>query len=151
MEPPPTDKPEINALINDILAAHLEKDSDDALDKVLAKYGLTVAEAKKWMDHYSSNLGDISQANKDRTESLVMAYLIQDYGAIPGKDVSKYGDGVLISAELLDKMAADMSPAAIDKMRFGETLQNTSRTPYEMLEKDLGVPFIHLKPLPNCE
>lgn len=143
------DKPEFNALINDILAAYLDKASTRELAGIIAKYGVFFgddifdqadAEIKKSIlegrSHHIFN-----EANRERLEWISITNLVQEYGAIPGKDISKYGDGVLISPELLDKIVADFPPGMIDKMRGQGTLQDSIQNPYELLEKDLGVPF----------
>jgi hypothetical protein len=139
---------EFNALANDFFAAEMDNVSDEEMDQVFAKYGLTIddedildrviTETDKWTSDYGSNYPNINQANKERMVSSVVAGLVQDYGAALGKDVGKDENGLFISPEMLDKIIADLPPGVFDKMKADATLQADR---YNLLEEELGVTF----------
>jgi hypothetical protein len=145
-------KSEFNALTNDFFATQIDNVSNEEMDQVLAKYGLTVedsilnqvtAEAEKWISNYSSNLASINQSNQERMVSLLLASLTQKYNIVLGKDIKKGKDGSVefVSPELLNRLAADSSPKVVDLMVAEGILRENSQNPYKLLEKDLGAPF----------
>lgn len=145
-------KSEFNALTNDFFATQIDNVSNEGMDQVLAKYGLTVedsilnqvtAEAEKWISNYSSNLASINQSNQERMVSLLLASLTQKYNIVLGKDIKKGKDGSVefVSPELLNRLAADSSPKVVDLMVAEGILRENSQNPYKLLEKDLGAPF----------
>jgi hypothetical protein len=149
------DKSEFNALTNDFFATQIDNVSNEGMDQVLDKYGLTVedsildqvtAEAEKWISNYTFNLANINQANQDRMVSLLLASLVQKYNIGLGKDIKKGKNGLVesVSPDLLDRIAADSSPKVVDRMVAEGILREDSQNPYKLLEKDLGVPFFSL-------
>jgi hypothetical protein len=144
-------KSEFNALANDFFAAEMDNVSEEELDQVFAKYGLTVddedildrviTETDRWRADYRSNLANINKANKDRLASSVVAGLVKDYDAAVGEDVRKDENGLFISPKLLDKIIADLPPGVFDEMKAKATLLVDR---YNLLVEELGVPFFDL-------
>jgi hypothetical protein len=145
-------KSEFNALVNDFFATQIDDVSNEEMDQVLTKYGLTVedsildqvtAEAERWVSNYTSNLANINQSNQERMISLLQASLVQKYNIVLGKDIKKRKNGLVefVSPELLNRLAADFSPKIIDRMVAEGILREDSQNPYRLLEKDIGAPF----------
>jgi hypothetical protein len=142
-----------NEFCNDILAAYLNNDDPETLEfsPVLAKHEVDLqtpqgdeifskasGQVISWIEgDYSFD--QLTEANQNRIISIEIATIVEDYGAIPGKDIQQTDDGLMVSPELLDKIAADLPAGTVKGIEAHGLIQAVN--PYELLEQELGVPF----------
>jgi hypothetical protein len=144
---------QFNEFCNDMLAAYLGNNDPEALEfsPILAKHKVNLetpegdeifqkaaGQVITWIEgEYSFD--QLTEANQNRIISIEIATIVKDYGAIPGKDIQQTNDGLMVSPELLEKIASDLPPGMVEGMETGRVTQ--ALNPYELLEQELGVPF----------
>jgi hypothetical protein len=153
MESKSMNKEKFNDFCNDMLAAYIDNNDPEAseFDPVIAKHQVDIdspegheliekatAQVITWINgDYSFD--QLTTANQNRIIGIEIANIIEDYGAVSGKDIQHTEYGLMISPELLEKIAEDLPSGTIQEMRNRDMICN--QNPYELLEQDLGVPF----------
>jgi hypothetical protein len=100
-------------LANALLSCYLDDASTDEMDQVCARYNVTIDDPKfyaaigkamNWLDT-GQDLNQLTPQNAQKIVDNGIAFLVQELGTIPGKDISPAGDGgFLVSNALMSKI-----------------------------------------------
>lgn len=143
------DNNQLNALCNDMLTAYLDQSDTNGFADVCLKYNLEVGSGifhkaidrvVSWVENGEYDL--LTPENRTKQSRTVMNEIVKQHGGVWGKDISISADGgFIMSNDLMAKVSANVPPAEIEKMRAAGHLKSVSQDPYELLEKQLDVPF----------
>jgi hypothetical protein len=100
-------------LANALLGCYLDDASTDEMDQVCDRHNVTIGDPKfyaaigkamNWLDT-GQDLNQLTPENAQKIMDSGIAFLVQELGAIPGKEISPAGDGgFLVSDALMSKI-----------------------------------------------
>jgi hypothetical protein len=122
---------ELYALANALLGCFLNRAGTDALVQICEQHGVITGEPEfcmaqdvviDWLEN-REGMENLTPENHQLIMDKSIVTLISKYGAIPGKDFSHTGQGLLVSDALLEKIAADRPPGTFEQLkRMGQPI-----------------------------
>jgi hypothetical protein len=113
-------------LANALLGYYLDNGSNDEIAQVCDRLNVTVGgyaynvamgRAVDWLKT-GKNAEQLTPENRQKLLDMVATRLVQELGAVPGKDISSSGDGsLLISDALIAKICAISPPGMLDRLK----------------------------------